>query len=84
MPLKVAVQMDHIDTINIAGDSAFAMMLEAQKRGHEIYHYTPERLAMRGGEVYCALEPVEVRDEKDNHYTLGENSGSTCATWMLS
>ena len=74
MPIKVAVQMDHIESINIAGDSAFAMMLEAQKRGHELYHYTPDRLAMRGDEVFCALERVTVRDEKGNHFTLGERT----------
>ena len=74
MALKVAVQMDHISTINIAGDSAFAMMLEAQARGHALYHYTPDRLALRGDEVFCALEPVEIRDEKGNHFTLGERT----------
>ncbi|MGV2977960.1 glutathione synthase [Roseibium alexandrii] len=74
MPIKVAVQMDHIESINIAGDSAFAMMLEAQKRGHELYHYTPDRLALRGDEAFCALEPVTVRDEKGNHFTLGERT----------
>ncbi len=71
MALKVAVQMDHISSINIAGDSAFALMLEAQARGHELYHYTPERLALIGSDVFCALEPVTVRDEKGNHFTLG-------------
>ncbi|MBS8261633.1 glutathione synthase [Roseibium polysiphoniae] len=72
MALKVAVQMDHISSINIAGDSAFALMLEAQARGHALYHYTPDRLAMIGDDVYCGLEPVEVRDEAGNHFTLGE------------
>ncbi|MGG7516832.1 glutathione synthase [Allorhizobium undicola] len=72
MALKVAVQMDHISSINIAGDSAFAMMLEAQARGHALFHYTPDRLAMRADEVFAAVEPVEVRDEKGNHFTLGE------------
>ena len=72
MALKVAVQMDHISSINITGDSAFALMLEAQARGHELYHYTPDRLAMIGDDVFCALEPVEVRDEKGNHFILGE------------
>jgi len=72
MALKVAVQMDHISSINIAGDSAFALMLEAQARGHALYHYTPDRLAMIGDDVYCGLEPVEVRDETGNHFTLGE------------
>lgn len=72
MTLKVAVQMDHISSINIAGDSAFALMLEAQARGHTLYHYTPDRLAMIGDDVFCALEPVTVRDEKGSHFTLGE------------
>ncbi len=72
MSLRVAVQMDHIASINIAGDSAFALMLEAQKRGHQLYHYTPDRLAMTGNTVTARLEPVEVRDEAGNHFTLGE------------
>lgn len=70
--LKVAVQMDHISSINIAGDSAFAMMLEAQARGHALFHYTPDRLAMNGNTVTASLEPVTVRDETGNHFTLGE------------
>ncbi|MBO6758023.1 MAG: glutathione synthase [Roseibium sp.] len=70
MALKVAVQMDHISSINIAGDSAFALMLEAQARGHELFHYTPGQLAMIGDDVYCGLEPVTVRDDKGDHYTL--------------
>lgn len=72
MALNVAVQMDHIETINIAGDSAFAMMLEAQARGHALYHYTPDRLAMRGDDVFCTLDPVTVRDQKGNHFSFGE------------
>ncbi len=72
MTLKVAVQMDHISSINIAGDSAFALMLEAQARGHELFHYTPDRLAMVGEEVFAELDPVEVRDVKGDHYTFGE------------
>ncbi len=72
MALKVAVQMDHISTINIAGDSAFALMLEAQARGHELYHYTPDRLAMRGNEVFCSMEAVTVRDEKGSHFSFGD------------
>ena len=72
MPLRVAVQMDHISTINMAGDSAFALMLEAQKRGHTLYHYTPDRLAMTGDTVAARLEPVDVRDDPKDYYTLGE------------
>ncbi|HEV7435171.1 MAG TPA: glutathione synthase, partial [Pseudorhizobium sp.] len=46
---KVAFQMDHVSSINIAGDSTFAMALEAQARGYELFHYTPDRLTMRDG-----------------------------------
>ncbi|MEN5247608.1 glutathione synthase [Brucella pseudintermedia] len=72
MALKVAVQMDHISTVNIAGDTTFALSLEAQKRGHELYHYTPDRLSMRDGVVSARLETMEVRDINGDHYTLGE------------
>lgn len=79
MTLKVAVQMDHIASINIAGDSAFALMLEAQARGHELFHYTPDRLAMIGDQVFAGLEPVTVRDEKGNHFSLGDKQRANMA-----
>jgi glutathione synthase len=71
MTLNVAVQMDHISKISIAGDSTFALMLEAERRGHTLVHYTPDRLAMRDGRVEARVEPVKVRDMKGDHYTLG-------------
>jgi glutathione synthase len=72
MSLKVAVQMDHISTVNIAGDTSFALSLEAQRRGHKLYHYTPDRLTMQDGRVFARIEEMEVRDVKGDHYTLGE------------
>lgn len=71
MALKVAFQMDHISTLKIAGDSGFALMLEAQQRGHTLYHFTPDRLAMRDGAVFVNAEPVTVRDVAGDHFTLG-------------
>ena len=71
MPLKVAVQMDHIARIAIRGDSTFALMLEGQKRGHALHHYTPDRLAMRDGRIEATVEPVSVRDTEGDHFTLG-------------
>jgi glutathione synthase len=71
MTLNVAVQMDHISKVTIAGDSTFALMLEAERRGHTLFHYTPERLALRDGRVEARVEPVKVRDLKDDHFTLG-------------
>ncbi len=72
MSLKVAVQMDHISGINIAGDSTFALLLEAAKRGHALFHYTPDRLALSGGRLTARLEPLEVRDVAGDHFTLGQ------------
>lgn len=69
---KVAFQMDHVSSINIAGDSTFAIALEAQARGYELYHYTPDRLTMRDGRIFASIEPMSLRDEKGNHFTLGE------------
>ncbi|MBS7538545.1 glutathione synthase [Ancylobacter lacus] len=71
MTLTVAVQMDPIDRINIAGDSTFALMLEAQARGHSLAVYTTDRLALRDGELYATVEPVTVRDVPGNHFSLG-------------
>ena len=72
MKLKVAVQMDPIARINIRGDSTFALLLEAQKRGHELSYYTPDRLSLRGKDVVAPVQPLAVRDEAGNHFTLGE------------
>ncbi|MBB3235845.1 glutathione synthase [Phyllobacterium endophyticum] len=72
MALTVAVQMDHINSIRIAGDTTFALCLEAQKRGHVLYHYTPDRLNMRDGVVSARVEELNVRDIEGNYYTLGE------------
>ncbi len=72
MALKIAVQMDHINSIRIAGDTSFALCLAALDRGHELYHYTPDRLSMRDGVVSAALEPLQVRDIEGDHFTLGE------------
>ena len=71
MPLNVAFQMDHIARIAIRGDSTFALMLEGEKRGHALHHYTPDRLFMQDGRVSAAVEAVAVRDTEGDHFTLG-------------
>ncbi|MEZ5783115.1 MAG: glutathione synthase [Rhizobiaceae bacterium] len=72
MSLKIAVQMDHVSTVNIAGDTSFALSLEAQRRGHKLFHYTPDRLSLRDGKVFARIEEMTVRDQKGDHVTLGE------------
>jgi glutathione synthase len=69
--LKVAVQMDPIGGINIDGDSTFALMLEAQARGHALWHYHVRDLALHGGRVTAMAEPVTVQRVKGAHATLG-------------
>src|SRR4051812_27868471 len=72
MSLNVAVQMDPIERINIRGDSTFALLLEAQKRGHRLSYYTPDKLAQRGDKVFATVQPLDVRDQPGAHFTLGD------------
>lgn len=71
MKLKVAVQMDPIESVNIDGDSTFRIMLEAQLRGHELFYYRPDGLSWQEGRVLARGWPIEVRRVKGDHYTLG-------------
>ena len=72
MALSVAVQMDHVSGIDIKGDTTFALMLEAQRRGHALHHYGVSQLSMRGGLVSAEMEPLRVADEHGRHYELGD------------
>ncbi|NGX98900.1 MAG: glutathione synthase [Candidatus Afipia apatlaquensis] len=72
MKLKVAVQMDPIARINIRGDSTFALLLEAQKRGHALSYYTPEKLSLKGEQLVASVQPLTVRDQDGDHFTLGD------------
>ncbi len=68
MTLKIAVQMDPIEAIDIAGDSTFALMLEAQARGHELFEYHADTLALRAGKLSATGVAVRVRDEVGKHF----------------
>jgi glutathione synthase len=70
MSLRVAVQMDPLEGINIAGDSSFALMLKAQERGHTVYHYTADRLNYRDGRVWTVARPVRVQPVLGNHFSV--------------
>ena len=72
MSLRVAVQMDPLETINLAGDSTFAIMLGAQARGHRLYHYLAEDLGYEDGRVRARARPVTVRRVEGDHFTAGE------------
>ena len=72
MPLKVAVQMDPLEDVNIDADSSFRIMEEAQARGHSLFYYTPDKLSWRDGHVYAKGRSVEVRRERGNHMVAGD------------
>jgi len=81
MKLKVAVQMDPIARINVRGDSTLALLIEAQKRGHALSYYTPDKLSQRGNEVVAPVHTLNVRDEVGNHFTLGEAKRTDLSTF---
>ncbi|MGB0695055.1 MAG: glutathione synthase [Rhodospirillaceae bacterium] len=70
--LKVAIQMDPIESIDIAGDSSFVLGLEAQNRGHSLYHYGPQSLSFRDGRLTARARAMTLRREMGNHFTLGD------------
>jgi glutathione synthase len=72
MSLTVAVQMDPLEGINIAGDSTFAIMLGAQKRGHRLFHYLAPDLSYRDGRVTARARSAEVRNQQGDHHSYGE------------
>jgi len=86
MPLKVALQMDPIGSVNIDADSTFRIGLEAQERGHSLFYYTPDRLAFVEGRVVARGWPIELRREFGNHATLGAEAevdlGSMDVVWL--
>lgn len=81
MSLKVAIQMDPIGPINIEADSTFRIALEAQARGHQLFYYTPDKLAFQNGRVTARGWPLEVRREVGNHFTLGTETEVDLADW---
>jgi len=72
MPLRVAVQMDPLDAINVAADSTLAIMLKGQELGHTLFHYGPENLSYADGRVTALARPVQVQKAESAHNRLGE------------
>ena len=70
MALKVAFQMDPIERIDIRGDSTFALLLEAQWRGHDVFYYTPDNLSLRDGRLIALGHSLTVEDSPGDHYRL--------------
>ena len=69
--MRVAFQMDPIQSVNIDADSTFRIAIEAQARGHELYYYHPDRLRFEEGRVRATGQAMTLRREKGNHVTLG-------------
>lgn len=72
MALRVAVQMDPIESIGIAGDSTFALMLKAQELGHQLYYYLADALTWQDGRLYAGAHQVTVQRVEGDHFRRGE------------
>ncbi len=81
MTLKVAIQMDPIGPIDIDTDSSFRITVEAAARGHELFYYTPDKLAFQNGQVTARGWPLQVQAVKGNHYSLGNEQTVNLADW---
>jgi len=83
MPLSVACQMDPIDRIDIKGDSTFALLLEAQHRGHELFYYTPQNLALLDGNLIAHGFTLAIEDKVGAHYRLTEPRTEDLSQWQV-
>ena len=72
MPLRVAVQMDPLERINISSDSTFALMQGAQARGHKLYHYLADALTYQDGRLYAGAYEVTVQETAGDPFSIGE------------
>ena len=81
MPLRIACQMDPIDRIDIQGDSTFALLLEAQRRGHELFYYMPQHLALDGKHLVARGYTLTVEDKEGDHYKLSDPRRVDLAEW---
>ena len=71
MPLNVAVQMDPVDTLDISGDTTFALSLEAQARGHQLWYYTPDRLSYQQGCITAFGQELRLFDNPNHFFETG-------------
>ena len=76
MALTVAIQMDPIEKIDIEGDSTFALALEAQTRGHELFYYGPRDLSFKDGKVTAPLRALKVKAQHGAHFALSDPAQS--------
>jgi glutathione synthase len=81
MPLRIACQMDPIERIDIRGDSTFAILLEAERRGHAIFYYTPQALSLVGNELRARGHTLSVQDKTGDHYRLAKPRTENLADW---
>jgi glutathione synthase len=71
MALRVAIQMNPVEAVNIETDSTFMLMMEAQARGHSLWVYTPERLSLEDGRVFASGRTLSLQAVKGDHHRLG-------------
>src|SRR5512146_1384173 len=83
MALKVAFQMDPIERIDIRGDSTFALLLEAQWRGHDVFYYTPNNPSLRDGKLIALGHSLTVEETPGDHYRLADERGEDLSKFVV-
>jgi glutathione synthase len=73
MTLKVAIQMDPIESINLDRDTTFTLSLEAQNRGHSLFYYQPHNMSLQNGEVVASVQPIKLQRKKGDYFSLGQS-----------
>ncbi len=72
MSLSIAIQMDAVESIQISGDTTFALGLEAQKRGYNLWYYTPDRLSLNEGCISARGQKITFYDQIGAYFETGD------------
>ncbi len=72
MAIKLGIVMDPIQSIKIKKDSSFAMLLEAQRRGYELYYMEMDDLYMEQGQAFATMRTLSVWDNSESWFEFGE------------
>ena len=74
--LKIAIQMDPIESISIEGDTTFRLALEAQRRNHLVHIYEPKDLSWSKEGVWAKVQSVKLKDKVGDHFTVDKTANS--------
>jgi len=83
MSLKVALQMDPIETIDVGSDSTYALGIEAQNRGHQLYHYLPKDLSLEDGRLFARARKLTLYENREHYFDIGPDQEMDIGTFDI-